>query len=50
MMDEHWFWSILSMACVGWYSLVTIYVAVKGIREIREMLGRLSAGRDTHST
>jgi hypothetical protein len=41
-MDEHWFWFLLTLACVLWYSTITIYVAVKGWSDIRGMLERLS--------
>jgi hypothetical protein len=47
MMGEHWFWGILTIACVLWYSTITIYVAVKGAFDIKHMLTRLgSAGKD----
>jgi hypothetical protein len=29
------------MACVIWYSTVTIYVAIKGASDIKNMLARL---------
>ncbi len=41
-MPEHLFWWLLTMACVVWYSTITIYVAIKGIADIRHMLRRLS--------
>ena len=41
-MPEHLFWWLLAMACVVWYSTITIYVAIKGIADIRHMLQRLS--------
>jgi len=44
-MPEHIFWWLLAMACIVWYSTVTIYVAIKGAADIRQMLSRLS-GRD----
>lgn len=44
-MTEHWFWFVLSMACVGWYSSITILVAVKGFADIKGMLKRLAADR-----
>ena len=44
-MPSHWFWWALSMACVIWYSTVTIYVAIKGARDIRNMLARLDTIR-----
>ncbi len=42
MLTEHWFWGILTIACLVWYSTITIYVAIKGIGDIRNMLRRLS--------
>jgi hypothetical protein len=40
-MSEHWFWWLLSISCVVWYTTITIYVAVKGYSDIRNMLRRL---------
>ncbi len=40
---EHWFWLILTLLCLGWYGGVTLYVAVRGLRDIRKMLDRLAA-------
>jgi len=37
----HLFWSGLFLACMIWYSTVTVYVAVKGAFDIKTMLGRL---------
>ena len=42
---EHWFWGILTLACLLWYSTITIYVAVKGAGDIRKMLRILSERR-----
>lgn len=42
-MIEHWFWFWLTMACVIWYSLITLYVAVRGARDIRTMLSQLDS-------
>ncbi len=42
-MGEHWFWWLLSAACVVWYSTVTVYVAIRGVFDIRTMLERLAA-------
>ena len=39
-----WFWLVLTVACLVWYSTVTVYVAVRGLWDIREMLARLGAG------
>ena len=45
MTRGHWFWWALSMACVVWYSTITIYVSICGVRDIRGMLRRLARRR-----
>lgn len=40
-MKEHGFWFLLTWVCVVWYSTITVYVAIKGAFDIREMLQRL---------
>jgi hypothetical protein len=35
------FWWLVCMACVAWYSSITLYVAVKGAFDIKDMLARL---------
>jgi hypothetical protein len=47
---EHFFWWLLTVASVVWYSTITIYVSVKGVADIREMLRRLSIRRDDNHT
>ena len=44
-MPNHWFWWALTMACVIWYSTVTVYVAIKGASDIKNMLARLGKDR-----
>jgi hypothetical protein len=46
MRYQHLFWWLLTMACVVWYSTITVYVAVRGAMDIKEMLKRLAEGRD----
>ncbi len=41
-MDDHWFWWLVTAACVVWYSTITVYVAIKGCFDIRAMLDRVS--------
>jgi hypothetical protein len=41
MTHGHEFWWLLVWACIAWYSTVTVYVAVKGSLDIKEMLERL---------
>lgn len=40
----HAFWWALTAACLLWYSTMTVYVAVKGVRDIRRMVRRLKDG------
>ena len=42
-MPKYWFWWLLAMACVVWYSTITVYVAIKGFSDIKHMLARLAA-------
>lgn len=42
-MNGHWFWYLLTLACVIWYSTITVYVAIKGVVDIKNMLKQLSA-------
>ena len=42
-MPKHWFWWLMTMACVVWYSTITIYVAIRGGADIKHMLARLDA-------
>jgi hypothetical protein len=44
MIGAHWFWWLVTLAVLVWYSTVTIYVAFKGARDIRQMLRRLNEG------
>ncbi|HWQ93259.1 MAG TPA: hypothetical protein VN673_16410 [Clostridia bacterium] len=45
MIREHWFWSLVLLAVLVWYSTVTVYVAVRGTMDIRDMLRRLRDGQ-----
>jgi hypothetical protein len=47
MLREHWFWGATTLACLAWYSTITIYIAFKGVGDIRSMLRRLSGSKDT---
>ncbi|MCA9050970.1 MAG: hypothetical protein KDA89_19670 [Planctomycetaceae bacterium] len=42
MTEGHPFWFALVWACVAWYSTVTVYVSIKGVRDIRRMLTDLA--------
>ncbi len=40
-MREHWFWWLLTLAVMVWYSTITVYVAIRGTMDIGQMLRRL---------
>jgi hypothetical protein len=42
MISEHLFWFCLTAGCILWYSTITIYVAVKGYKDIKNMLKNLN--------
>ncbi len=41
-MKEHWFWWIVMVAVLIWYATVTIFVAIRGLVDIKQMLRRLA--------
>jgi hypothetical protein len=41
MFTQHPFWGLLTLACLIWYSTITIYVAYKGLADIKGMLKNL---------
>lgn len=41
------FWKILTAACLLWYATITVYVALRGARDIREMLRNLKKNRSS---
>jgi hypothetical protein len=45
MLKDHWFWGMITIACLVWYSTITIYVSIKGVSDIRSMLKELSKHR-----
>ncbi len=49
MLKDHWFWGAVTLVCLTWYSTITIYVAIKGARDIRNMLRSLSDSREQES-
>ena len=44
MTHGHLFWFLILVAVVVWYSSVTIYVAIRGSLDIKQMLRRLRDG------
>jgi hypothetical protein len=44
-MSRHWFWWIVTMLCLLWYSTITVYVTIKGFADIKQMLARLGKNK-----
>jgi hypothetical protein len=41
-MIAQWFWFIMTIAVLTWYSTITVYVAIRGGFDIKHMLKRLA--------
>ena len=41
MLKNQPFWALLTLAVLVWYSTVTVYVAIRGAADIKQMLRRL---------
>lgn len=41
-----WFWYALTIAALIWYTVVTIYVAFKGVFDIKHMLASLGTKKE----
>ena len=42
-MADFWWW--MTVACLAWYSTITVYVSIRGVRDIKSMLARLDTIR-----
>ena len=40
-MPEHSIWWLLTMGCIIWYIAITWYVAVRGAKDIKNMLSEI---------
>jgi hypothetical protein len=50
MIWEHILWWLLTIACVVWYCTITVYVAIKGASDIKQMLSHLGRSSDDTSS
>jgi len=41
------FWKLLTAACLLWYGTITVYVAVRGALDIKDMLRKLAEKKNT---
>lgn len=41
------FWKLLAAACLVWYSTITVYIMVRGFKDIREMLRKLNKTKNS---
>ena len=40
----YWFWGLLTLAALVWYTTITVYIAYQGVFDIKRMLKKLSKG------
>jgi hypothetical protein len=48
MLSAATFWWWLTVACLVWFSTITVYVAFRGAFDIKHMLARLAALKAQH--
>lgn len=36
-----WFWEAVAIGCLLWYVFATVYIAIRGVADIRGMLANL---------
>ena len=46
MLTDHPFWGLVTLAVLAWYSTITVYVAVRGIADIKTMLKTLKKSHE----
>jgi len=44
METYRWIWALLTISSLAWYSTITIYIAFKGLIDIKQMLKNLGRG------
>ena len=44
METYRWIWALLTISSLAWYSTITIYIAFKGLIDIKQMLKKLGRG------
>ena len=44
MQGYYWFWGLLTATALVWYSTITVYIAYRGVFDIKSMLTKLSSG------
>ena len=46
MLTSHPFWGLVTLAVLAWYSTITVYVAIRGIADIKSMLKTLKKSHE----
>jgi len=44
-----WFWEASAIGCMLWYTVATVYIAVRGVADIRGMLVKLRQDNEKNS-
>jgi len=48
-MTNNWFWFLIMVSCIIWYSTITIYIRIQGGFDIKHMLGALQKLNDENA-
>ena len=46
LLTNHPFWGLVTLAVLVWYSTITIYVGIRGVIDIKNMLANLRKNHD----
>jgi hypothetical protein len=46
MLTNHPLWGLLTLAVLGWYSTITVYVGIRGAFDIQHMLRKLKKNHE----
>lgn len=49
MLGEHWVWGTVMIAVLVWYSTITIYIAIRGAFDVKDMLAELGSRKDAQN-
>jgi len=50
MVTNHPLWGLLTLAVLVWYSTITIFIAIRGMLDIKEMLRNLKQRHEESET
>ncbi len=45
-----WFWEAVIVGCLLWYTVATVYIAIRGAADLKGMLARLKVDQENTPT